>query len=68
MKKAFDFSLTRISEINSIIQTIKVNKAKGPDCIPGKFVRISSEDICTNSDKIYCHVINVNRNISERNL
>ena len=68
IKKKIDFSLTRTSETNSIIQAVKVDKATGPNCIQGKFIWIYSEKISKKLDKIDYDLTNLNRSISEKNL
>ena len=50
----FDLPYTSTSKINKIIQLLNVNKAKRPDGISTKFVKMSAV--------IYCHFVNIINN------
>ena len=56
--KKFELPYASAKDINQIIKSLNVNKAKGPDEISAKFVKIST-------DIIDCHIANIiNKDIS----
>ena len=48
----FDLPCASSSDINKIIKSFNVNKAKGPEGISAKFVKMSAK-------VIYCHLANI---------
>ena len=48
----FDLSYASTGDINKIIKSLNVNKAKGPDGISAKFVKMSA-------NVIDCHLANI---------
>ena len=50
--KEFELAYASAKDINQIIKSLKINKAKGPDRISAKFVKISA-------DIIDCHIANI---------
>ena len=58
LDKEFELSYTSNKDINQIIKYLNINKAKCPDGISAKFVKISA-------DIIDCHIANIiNKDIS----
>ena len=56
--KEFELAYAGAKDINQIIKSLNINKAKGPDGISAKFVKISA-------DIIDCHIANIiNKDIS----
>ena len=59
--KYFDLPKANVSDINKIIKSLNTNKAKGPDGISAKFVKMSAS-------VINCHLANIiNNDISNNN-
>ena len=59
--KNFDLPKANVSDINKIIKSLNTNKAKGPDGISAKFVKMSAS-------VIDCHLANIiNHDISNNN-
>ena len=58
LDKEFEFPYASAKDINQIIKSLNINKAKGSDGISAKFVKISAESID-------CHIGNmINKDIS----
>ena len=58
LNKEFELGYASAMDINQIIKSLNINKAKGPDGISGKFVEISA-------DIIDCNISNIiNENVS----
>ena len=61
-ENTFDLPYASTSDINKIIKWLNVNKAKGPDGISAKFVKMSA-------NVIDCHLANIiNNDISLKNI
>ena len=59
-ENTFDLPYASTSDINKIIKSLNVNKAKGPDGISAKFVKMSA-------NVIDCHLANIiNNDISSK--
>ena len=58
--KEFELAYVNAKDINQIIKSLRVHKAKGPDGISAKFVKMLA-------DIIDCHIANIfNKDISEK--
>ena len=58
LDKEFELAYASAKDINQIIKSLNINKAKGPDGISAKFLKISA-------DIIDCHIANIiNKDIS----
>ena len=62
LDKEFEFPYASAKDINQIIKYLNINKAKGPDGISAKFIKMSAEIID-------CHIGNmINKDISNNKL